>query len=230
MNRLHQRGFTLIELMVAIAAMALLAIMSWRGLDGMVRAQSQTRERADAVLTLQTSLAQWGTDLDAVVELAQTRPIDWDGKTLRLTRRSSDPNSADVFVVAWTSDGTRWRRWQSPPVSLRADWLQAWNYAAAWAQGSSGNASSTGNGTEASLIPVQAWQLYYFRNDAWVPATSGDTTPSTGAAAAAVAGAGTTTSAVPDGLRLVLTLPPGPGLQGTLTRDWVRPSSTISKS
>ncbi len=71
------RGFTLIELLVAIAVMALLALVSWRGLDGMSRATSQNQLRADAVLTLQTTLAQWSTDLDAVVALAQTRPIDW---------------------------------------------------------------------------------------------------------------------------------------------------------
>ena len=47
------RGFTLIELLVALAAMALMAGLSWRGLDGMVRAQSQIQQRADAVLTLQ---------------------------------------------------------------------------------------------------------------------------------------------------------------------------------
>ena len=60
--RRGQPGFTLVELLVAIAVMALLAIVSWRGLDGMVRAQQITRERADAVLELQTVLAQWGTD------------------------------------------------------------------------------------------------------------------------------------------------------------------------
>jgi len=57
--RRGQPGFTLVELLVAIAVMALLAIVSWRGLDGMVRAQQITRERADAVLELQTVLAQW---------------------------------------------------------------------------------------------------------------------------------------------------------------------------
>ena len=39
------RGFTLVELLVAIAVMALLAIASWRGLDGMARSQQLTRER-----------------------------------------------------------------------------------------------------------------------------------------------------------------------------------------
>ena len=62
------RGFTLIELLVAISVMALLAILSWRGLDGMVRAQTQTQQRADELLTLQAGLAQWAVDLDAVVD------------------------------------------------------------------------------------------------------------------------------------------------------------------
>ena len=47
--RRSSAGFTLIELMVAIAVMALLAIMSWRGLDGMSRAHEQNRARGDAV-------------------------------------------------------------------------------------------------------------------------------------------------------------------------------------
>ncbi|MBU1359686.1 MAG: prepilin-type N-terminal cleavage/methylation domain-containing protein, partial [Gammaproteobacteria bacterium] len=63
------KGFTLIELLVAIAVMALLALMSWRGLEAMALGQSINRERGDAVLTLQTSLAQWGADLDATVVL-----------------------------------------------------------------------------------------------------------------------------------------------------------------
>ena len=37
------RGFTLIELLVAISVMALIAILSWRGIDGMVRTQEATR-------------------------------------------------------------------------------------------------------------------------------------------------------------------------------------------
>ena len=85
--RRGQPGFTLVELLVAIAVMALLAIVSWRGLDGMVRAQQITRERADAVLELQTVLAQWGADLDALQAIEHTEPLAWDGQALRLTRR-----------------------------------------------------------------------------------------------------------------------------------------------
>jgi general secretion pathway protein J len=65
-------------------------------------------------------------------------------------------------------------------------------------------------------MPLDAWQLFYFRNDVWGPAVG-----------AAALGAGTP---MPDGVRLVLSLPPGPALAGVLTRDWVRPTASAPKS
>jgi general secretion pathway protein J len=225
------RGFTLIELLVAISVMALLSLVSWRGLESMSRATTQNQQRADAVLTLQATLAQWGADLDAVTTLAQTRPIDWDGRVLRLTRRGSDASAPSVLVVAWTlkpgPDGVRWRRWQSAPFSTRGDWQQAWNTAAAWAQDGSG-ANNTSNGpggaSDVSLVPVNSWQLYYFRENAWVPAGQLPTV------AANPNNPSGPIVAMPDGVRLVVTLPPGDGLSGTLTRDWVRPTVGAPKS
>ncbi|RZI87369.1 MAG: prepilin-type N-terminal cleavage/methylation domain-containing protein, partial [Variovorax sp.] len=111
-RRSPERGFTLIELMVAIAVMAMLALMSWRGLEGMSRAQAQNRDRSDAVLTLQTTLSQWSADLDAATVIPQTQPMDWDGRVLRITRRGPDLAQPVVYVVAWTvrpgADGRLW--------------------------------------------------------------------------------------------------------------------------
>ncbi len=215
MRRRSQRGFTLIELMVAIAAMALLALMSWRGLEGMTRAQTVTQARGDAVLTLQTTLSQWATDLDATIALTQLQPIDWNGSVLRITRRSGDSTRPTVVVVAWAlrtdaATGTQWRRWQSPGVTTRAEWQQAWDRASAWAQ----DGGSVAGGAELTLMPLENWQLSYFRNGVWTAAV----------------GAEGMANAIPDGIRLVLNLPPGTGLTGVLTRDWVRPTAAVPKT
>ena len=59
---LRHGGFTLVELLVALAVMALLSLMSWRGLDSMGRMQARTQARADDLQALrngeQTS-TQW---------------------------------------------------------------------------------------------------------------------------------------------------------------------------
>ena len=132
------RGFTLVELLVALFAMALLAVMSWRGLDGMTRAQAQTEARADEVLTLQVGLAQWAADLDAVIQLPQTTALDWNGRVLRITRRSTGSPTDGVLVAAWTRrvvNGTgTWLRWQSPQSPRAASCEQAWQQADIWSQ------------------------------------------------------------------------------------------------
>lgn len=80
-------GFTLVELLVALAAMALLAVMAWRGIDAMGRAQASTRAFGADVQALQAGLGQWGADLDAVAALPALTALDFDGRVLRITRR-----------------------------------------------------------------------------------------------------------------------------------------------
>ncbi len=204
------RGFTLIELLVAIGVMALIAILSWRGLDGMVRAQEQTRQRADDMLVLQAALGQWGTDLDALMPIANTTPLDWDGQVLRLTRRSSAIPDEGPVVVAWTRRNNaqgagEWLRWQSPPVRTRGAWQQAWDQAAQWAR-TPGDAERR---YEVTLMPLDSWQIFYYRGGAWSNPLSSSGTDAQ--------------AAIPDGVRLQIVLPPGQALAGQLTRDWVNP-------
>ena len=223
-------GFTLIELMTAIAIMALLAVLSWRGLDGMVRAQEQTRSRADAHLTLQTTLAQWGADLDALLPLEHTSTLDWDGQVLRLTRRSSAYPDPGALVVAWTRrnvDGVdMWLRWQSPPLHTRTQWHQAWQSAAQWAR----NPGAEARKQEVALLPLQAWRLLYYRGGAWTNPQSSASNSGTNSNNS-TNNPGTalpTRSSIPEGIRLELTLPPGQATAGLLTRDWFNPVSPRS--
>ena len=217
----RSRGFTLIELLVAISILALLAILSWRGLDGMARAQAQTRERADEVLTLQAGLAQWKVDLDALTQTAHINSLDWDGRVLRLTRRSSTIGNG-LVVVAWTrrdDAAGQWLRWQSPVLRSLDGWNDAWSRATLWAQ----NASTEERGREVRVLALQDWQIFYFRSDAWTNPLS-----SAGLQAAVSLPPGASQlvpqSTVPDGIRLLLTLPSGHAISGKLAIDWVNPT------
>jgi prepilin-type N-terminal cleavage/methylation domain-containing protein len=95
------QGFTLVELMVAIAVMALLALVSWRGLDSMVRAQESIRARNEQQMVLQTVIAQWNADLEALMPLEYAQAIDWDGQVLRMTRKSSA--AVEPCCCPWTN-------------------------------------------------------------------------------------------------------------------------------
>ncbi len=212
------RGFTLIELLVAIGIMALMAGLSWRGLDGMARTQAQLQQRADQVLTLQAGLSQWAADLDAMVQLPNTQALDWDGRALRITRRSTASSGDGLLVVAWARrnmDGSgQWLRWQSAPLLSRGALQVAWVQAAQWAQ----NPGDEDKKYEVRIVPLEQWKVFYFRADAWSNPLSSNGAPAPSIGDKPVG----PDLAIPDGVRLVLTLPAEGAIGGTLTRDWVR--------
>ena len=221
------RGFTLVELLVALVIMALLALLSWRGLDGMTRVQSQTQANTDGVLALQAGLSQWQTDLDAIslqANVVGVTGLEYDGQVLLLTRQyaetsSNGTNTDSIRVVAWaqrttetaTGIGKVWLRWQSEPLKTRAELQAAWQQAAAWAR--EGNEADRKR--EVSVAAIDAWQVFYYRNDTWVSALGSFDVGAT---------AGLNAPTLPDGIRLVLTLASGQALVGNITRDWVRPT------
>ncbi len=246
--RSRARGFTLVELLVALVVMALLAVLSWRGLDGLVRAQESTSTRADEVQALQVGRAQWTADLDALSQVPQMSAIEWNGRVLRLTRRTSGAQAEGLVVVGWArrtvGGASRWSRWQSPPLTTRGQVEEAWQRADAWAQNQAGEAGAN----EVQITGLVDWQVFYYRADAWTNPLSSDTTqagavpqqppapPGAGTAAAPPPPAATPpggrprAAQVPDGVRIVLTLAPGQAISGDLTRDWVRPTVGGGKS
>ncbi len=219
------QGFTLIELMVSIFIMSMLALMSWRGIDGMARAQDISRERADAIATLQTALSQWQSDLDHMQPAKNGgSSIDYDGRIVRIVR---DYGSTELRVVAWGKriiDGqTRWLRWQSDAATTRAELELALTQAAQWGV----RPTDAQLSKEVSLATLDDLQIFYYRNDAWSNPLSN---ASSGAAAPPpvvtppVPGPATGVAPPPDGVRLVLKLSAGQALAGTLVRDWVQPT------
>jgi general secretion pathway protein J len=226
-----QRGFTLIELLIAITLMAVLAGLSWRGLDSLMRSRDITQAQVDKTAVLQTVLAQWQADLNAVqpVPSITDAGVLWDGRTLRITRRATawraDGADAGLWVVAWTLRNNQWLRWQSAPVQTRAALQQAWANAERWGQ----NPSADDAAFETALIPLDAWQLTYFRGNAWTNPLS-----SSGSNSASGIGGGNANTAaqgaLPDAIRLQIDLPASTGVRGRITLDWVRPNFSNTKT
>lgn len=234
------RGFTLIELLVALGILALMAGLSWRGIDGMLSAHMHVRKRADALLTLQAGLAQWAADLDAIMPLPQSPALDWDGRALRLTRRSTANPADGILVVAWSRRGQggsgQWLRWQSPPLLSQEALQAAWLRAAQWAQ----NPGDEERRYEVAITALDAWKVFYFRDDAWTNPLSSDSfapptpeppkTPETSTGKPESKPAAAASQKLPEGIRLILTLPDDGVLSGNITRDWILPTHGGGKS
>lgn len=205
--RANARGFTLVEVLVALLVLALMAGMAWQGVDGIVRTRGASQALLEQTLRLNTVLGQWETDLAAVQETRAVPALAFDGATLRLTRRTD----TGVQVVAWTlrpdANGSAWQRWAGPSVTqvstLQDSWLQS--------QQLVGNEP----GQLRTLEGLTGWQVYYFQGNAWSNAQStGNIAPPALGASAPVQ-----TTALPSGVRIVLSFAPGSGFGGPLTRD-----------
>lgn len=215
-------GFTLVEVLVALVVMSMMAALTWKGVDGMVKASTEYRSRADDVAAIQTALLQWRTDLDHMVitspaqqaanNLSAVKAIDFDSRVLRITRRYAGD---EMRVVAWgsrrveTATGTtrRLMRWVSEPIRTRGQWQAAWDQAGRWGQ----NPTDAERAKETTVFLIDAWEIFYYRENAWSNPLS--------------AGAGSGQNSVnPDGVRLILQLSPGQQPGGKLTLDWVLPT------
>jgi general secretion pathway protein J len=172
-------GFTLVEVLVALLAMALLAGLAWRGLDGVLRSRDAGRESIDRTVRLATVLTQWEQDLQALHDSGAVPPLSFDGQSLRLTRRSE----RGVSLVSWSVRGGVWQRWSSP-VLVNSGELQDW-----WLRSHQFVGNEAGSLTVADA--ASEWQVYFHRGTGWSNAqSSGDLlvpAPALPAAPAAVA-------------------------------------------
>lgn len=207
-----QAGFTLVEMLVAVVILGLMAGFAWRALDAMMTTRQNLEQRSARLTRLDTALAQWQTDLDALQESGLVPALAFDGRILRLTRRDQSPASDSgtlqvpvLRVIAWTLDNGQWRRWASGPVTtagnLRAAWAQARQMAAA-------NSSP-------ALVPLESWRILFFRNQAWV-------NPQSDASITTTDGSAVRRSDIPEGIRLELQIPAGDFPSGAISSDWAR--------
>jgi general secretion pathway protein J len=62
------RGFTLVELLVAIGILAMVAVLGWRGLDGIVRARVALTDQMEMTRGMQLAFAQMQSDCEHAVD------------------------------------------------------------------------------------------------------------------------------------------------------------------
>lgn len=205
------RGFTLVEVLVALVIMALMAGMAWQGVDGIVRTRDASQKQLEQTLRLNTVLAQWQTDLAAVQDTGAVPPLVFDGATLRLTRNV--PDGVQVVVWSMRPQGAThaWERWASPAVTGSAALQDSW-FTSQQLQGGE-------PGQLRALEGLSQWQVYFYQGNSWSNAQSTGNLAAPAPAAPASGAAAPPRQALPSGVRVVLTFAPGSGLNGTLTRD-----------
>lgn len=209
-------GFTLVEVLVALAVMAVIAGMAWQGIDAMVRSRDAAQASSQATLRTGIALAQWERDLWAVLATGAVPVLRFDGANVRMTREAAD---GGVQVVVWSRREGAWWRWASSGVTRTADLQELWLR--------SQQLMGLEAGTVKVLDSLDGLQLYFHRDNAWTNAQStGDAggpsagPPSGGPAGSPPPGAlpAPLDERLPNAVRLVLKLP-----AGTLTRDLLMP-------
>jgi general secretion pathway protein J len=113
--RPRRSGFTLIELLVAITILAFIAVMGWRGLDGIIRTRGALTAQMEQTRGLQLAFAQMQSDCENLASSALLRnraylQVEDDRITLvRMVLAENQPTRLQV-VAYRVRDGLLTRR------------------------------------------------------------------------------------------------------------------------
>jgi general secretion pathway protein J len=116
------RGFTLIEILIAISLMAVLTLMCWRGLESVIRGRDRIMATGEAMQSLSTTMAQLDEDLrrSQVLRLILLRdPISFQrgtqGPILAVDRPLSGVSQGLIQHVEWRVQDNKLERGFSAP-------------------------------------------------------------------------------------------------------------------
>lgn len=198
-----RRGFTLVELLVAISILGMVAVLGWRGLDGIVRARANLTDQMEVTRGMQLAFAQMQSDCEHLTAagLVGDRPtLDAGDGRLTLVRTVFLENTASrVEVIAYRLvDGVLLRR-ESVPTRDLAQLDILWKAAI----------SDTDTTPPVALqANISAMQMLVWQNGTWRQSVIAQPVSSTAAAMAnpvvAAATAAAASALVPQGLQVAM--------------------------
>jgi len=211
------RGFTLIELLVAIGILAIVAVLGWRGLDGIVRARMALSAQMEVTRGMQLAFAQMQSDCEHAVtdKSLRGRPaLAADSDRLTLVRNVYNDNEPSrLQVVSYRIVGGVLTRRESLGTRDLVQLDVLWKAATSDADPSPPVTLQQGVTSMAVLV---------FENDAWRPLQGQPVAP---AATPAVPGAGGVLpvgsalgKAAPTGLQVALQVQ---GLQAAMSKSFL---------
>jgi len=168
------RGFTLVELMVAIGILSLVAVMGWRGLDSIVRARIALADEMEHTRRTQLTFAQLQSDcahVAPVTALGGRQAFDAaDGRLTLMRTVESDNQPLGFVVVSYRiADGVLTRHESAATRDMKV--LDAlWSAA----RGNADTASDVSLQADVETMTLRAWE-----DDAWLPVAGADLTIAT---------------------------------------------------
>ncbi|WP_431820926.1 PulJ/GspJ family protein [Burkholderia sp. F1] len=119
-RRARTRGFTLIELMIAIAILAVVAVLAWRGLDQIMRGRDKVSSAMEDERIFAQMFDQMRIDARraATDDEAGQPALGVAGNTLQIVREFDVPGAAPrLQVIRYRIAGGRVVRYASPPLA-----------------------------------------------------------------------------------------------------------------
>ncbi len=90
----RSRGFTLVELLVALTILAMISVLSWRGLDSVIRGRNAATSIQDRTLAITSALDQMAIDLRNSSPTNITVVAQEGGDAMQFYRAVPDPSGA----------------------------------------------------------------------------------------------------------------------------------------